>query len=101
MDNVTGSISHVREQRAVSFPLRIHDLRISLPPSQGAEDHRYGNRLSERPAVQHHSEGRLSPRDGRASVSVPICLRVHPADRGDGDHRAVQVLPKIHAQKER
>lgn len=69
--------------------------------NKGAEDRCYGNRLSEHPAVLHPSESGLSPGADRPSVPVPRGLRVLPADGGGAAHRAVQVSPKVHTQKER
>lgn len=68
---------------------------------QGTEDGRYGNRLSEHPALQHYSEDGLSPGNDRPSVSVPLGLRVLPDDGGRCAHRAVLVLPKVHIHRER
>lgn len=68
---------------------------------QGAEDCFYGNRLSEHPAVLHRPEAGLSPGAGWPSVPVPHGLRVLPADGGSAAHRAVQVSPEVHTQKER
>ena len=68
---------------------------------QGAEDCCYGDRLSEHPAVHHHSEDSLSHNKDRLSVSVPHGLRELPADGGGGAHCDIQVPSKVQAERGR